>query len=188
MAAPAGRREQLLDAARHVLAQHGYERTTVSSIASRANVAQGTFYLYFPSKEALPPALAEQLSTALGAAASAATAETTTLDAAMTALVEATFTAAEDFKDVLLVANRGIELSGSWEQWLEVTAPWRRALEDLLERLQAAGEVERSLDVPTTALVVRDLLDRAIKARVLYGQERYAEATATLVRRALAAG
>src|SRR5688572_21071421 len=64
-----GRRDQLLSAARDVLAKNGYERTTVSSIATKANVAQGTFYLYFPSKEALPGALAEQLSAAMGKAA-----------------------------------------------------------------------------------------------------------------------
>ncbi len=38
-----GRREQLLAAARAELSAKGYERTTVSSIAGRANVAQGTF-------------------------------------------------------------------------------------------------------------------------------------------------
>src|SRR3712207_4466382 len=73
-----GRREQLLAAAREVLAQNGYERTTVSSIATRANVAQGTFYLYFPSKEALPGALAGQMSAALGAAIDTATADART--------------------------------------------------------------------------------------------------------------
>ena len=52
-------------------------------------------------------------------------------------------------------------------------------------RFQERGEVEPTLDVVTTAYVMRDLLDRTMKARVLFGQPGYADAIATLVRRAL---
>src|SRR3712207_6896253 len=108
-----GRREQLLTAAREVLAQHGYERTTVSSIATRASVAQGTFYLYFPSKEALPGALAEELCVAVGAAIEEATADAATLDDATTAMVEATYRAGDTFADVLLIDRKSTRLNSS---------------------------------------------------------------------------
>ena len=183
--ASGGRREQLLAAAREVLAENGYERTTVSSIASRANVAQGTFYLYFPSKEALPGALAMELSRALGAATARVTAQNLDLDAAIPALQRAVQEAAEEFADVLPVANRGYELAERFDEWLALTEPWRVQLEAFLRRLQDRGEVERSLDVETTAYVMRDLLDRTMKARVLFGETHYADAIATLVRRAL---
>src|SRR3712207_1811339 len=156
-----------LSAAREVLAQHGYERTTVSSIATKANVAQGTFYLYFPSKEALPGALAEQMSIALGEATDRSTLDASSLEDGVEALVGATFAAAENFKDVLPIANRGVELATDWEDWCRITAAWREALERFLQRYQEQGLVEPSLDVPTTANVLRDLLDRAVKARVL---------------------
>jgi AcrR family transcriptional regulator len=180
------RREELLAAARAVLAEHGYERTTVSSIATRANVAQGTFYLYFPSKEALPGALAEQVHEALGAATYRVTEQPANLEDAVEALVGATFEAAEGYKDVLPIANRGVELASDWDEWCRITAPWRDALEHFLRTFQELGSVDASLDVATTAYVLRDLLDRAAKARVLFGQQEYALATATLVRRALA--
>ena len=180
-----GRREQLLAAAREVLAQHGYERTTVSSIASRANVAQGTFYLYFPSKEALPGALAMELSRALGAATARVTAEDHDLERAIPALQEAVKEAAQEFSDVLPIANRGYELAEQFDEWLALTAPWRIQLEAFLRRLQERGEIEESLDVETTAYVMRDLLDRTMKARVLFGETEYADAISTLVRRAL---
>ncbi len=180
-----GRREQLLAAAREVLAEHGYERTTVSSIATRANVAQGTFYLYFPSKEALPGALALELSRALGAATASVTAEDHDLESAIPALQEAVQEAAEQFADVLPIANRGYELAEAFDEWLALTAPWRIQLEAFLRRLQERGEIDASLDVETTAYVMRDLLDRTMKARVLFGEMDYADAIATLVRRAL---
>ena len=46
------RRQQLLDAARTQLLEQGYAKTSVASIVRAAGVAQGTFYLYFDSKEA----------------------------------------------------------------------------------------------------------------------------------------
>lgn len=51
------RREQtagaLLDAARSVLSSKGYHGTKIVDIARAANVGVGTFYLYYPTKEAL---------------------------------------------------------------------------------------------------------------------------------------
>jgi AcrR family transcriptional regulator len=181
------RREDLLAAARAVLAEHGYERTTVSSIATRANVAQGTFYLYFPSKEALPGALALRLSQAMGAATAEAAAVAATLEEGIQALQDGVTAAAEEYRDVLGVANRGFELAEELDEWLRLTAPFRLELEGFIRRFQEQGEIDAGLDVELTAYVLRDLLDRTVKARVLFGESRYAEAIATLVRRALSA-
>lgn len=55
------RRDQILVAAREVFREKGYDRTTVSDVVRRAGVAQGTFYLYFPSKKEAFLALAQEL-------------------------------------------------------------------------------------------------------------------------------
>jgi AcrR family transcriptional regulator len=47
----AATQEQLLDAARAVFGERGYQATTVGAITSRANTAHGTFYLYFRNKQ-----------------------------------------------------------------------------------------------------------------------------------------
>ncbi|MEE8193340.1 MAG: TetR/AcrR family transcriptional regulator [Gemmatimonadales bacterium] len=47
------KRERILDAAVLEIARRGYYDTTVSTIASRAGVADGTIYLYFKNKEDL---------------------------------------------------------------------------------------------------------------------------------------
>lgn len=49
----ARRRQAILAAARVVFAQDGFHRATVDAIARRAEVAKGTIYLYFESKEAI---------------------------------------------------------------------------------------------------------------------------------------
>ncbi|MEE9609109.1 MAG: TetR family transcriptional regulator [Myxococcota bacterium] len=51
------RTEQILEAARVVIAKRGYAKTTLARIAREAGVAKGTLYLYFENKEALLAAI-----------------------------------------------------------------------------------------------------------------------------------
>ena len=65
---PEDRRKAILDAAQEAFADRDYESVPVSEIVRRAGVAQGTFYLYFPTKQAVLYALAERLVAELDAA------------------------------------------------------------------------------------------------------------------------
>ena len=49
---PEVRSEELLDAAQHLFAANGYEKTMIRDIVRKVGVAKGTFYYYFPTKEA----------------------------------------------------------------------------------------------------------------------------------------
>ena len=51
------RRETILDAARGVFAEKGLLASTIDEIAERAEVAKGTIYLYFKSKDEMFTAL-----------------------------------------------------------------------------------------------------------------------------------
>ena len=59
----ARRKQDILQAARAVFAQDGYNRATVAAVARRADLGKGTIYLYFDTKEAI---LAELTLQALG--------------------------------------------------------------------------------------------------------------------------
>ncbi len=53
------RRSEILEAAARLFLEQGYEATTVQMIADGSNVAAGTIYLHFASKEAVLAALRE---------------------------------------------------------------------------------------------------------------------------------
>lgn len=53
---------QLLEAAAAVMAESGYDATTMTEIAERANASIGTLYQYFPNKPAIVLALRNQIS------------------------------------------------------------------------------------------------------------------------------
>ncbi|MBV6510022.1 MAG: hypothetical protein JJLCMIEE_03141 [Acidimicrobiales bacterium] len=68
-----GRRTRtlILSAARDVLAERGYVALRMTDVAARADLSLGGLYRYFPNKDALFGELVEELSTEIGAAASA---------------------------------------------------------------------------------------------------------------------
>jgi AcrR family transcriptional regulator len=47
------RRRQIIDAAKHVFAEAGYHGASIHAIIEGADIARGTFYLYFESKSAV---------------------------------------------------------------------------------------------------------------------------------------
>ncbi len=59
--APDERRSELIAAAQQLFYTKGYERTSVSDIVKAVGVAQGTFYYYFGSKQAILEALVADL-------------------------------------------------------------------------------------------------------------------------------
>lgn len=52
-------RQRLMEAALRLFREQGYDDTTVGQIAEAADVAKGTFFNYFETKEAILPALVE---------------------------------------------------------------------------------------------------------------------------------
>jgi len=57
---PAERREELMNAAQVLFLKHGVRPVTIDQITSSAQVAKGTFYLYFSSKEDILAALGDR--------------------------------------------------------------------------------------------------------------------------------
>jgi len=53
------KRREILEAALKLFSEHGFERTSVATIAVRANVGKGTVYLYFSNKEEILMAIVE---------------------------------------------------------------------------------------------------------------------------------
>jgi AcrR family transcriptional regulator len=57
---PKVRRQELIDIAEKLFVERGYENVAVSDIVKAAHVAQGTFYWYFKSKEAIFAAITDR--------------------------------------------------------------------------------------------------------------------------------
>jgi AcrR family transcriptional regulator len=179
------RRSQLLAAARVVFAKKGYDSATVAEIVARAGVAQGTFYLYFPGKEALAGAFAEELAERFAVLAEEKVARCRTFDSAVARMLETAYEVADEYRDVFLVANRGTELVDDRDEWMNRTAPAREWLEGFVRQWQAENAVDPKARPAVIARVLRDGLDQAAKAYILFGDRNYGRGLGELVRRGL---
>jgi len=137
------RRRAILTAARKVFWEQGYARATMEQVAVLAEVAQGTLYLYFPSKDALYAellvegyeVLRERLLAALGGGGGAAQ--------RAGALIEAFLTFAREhpeyFEIIFFVLQR------------EIAEGWRGALSE--EQLARLAEKESACKQVAAALL-----------------------------------
>jgi AcrR family transcriptional regulator len=182
------RRTQLLTAARAVFGKKGYDEATVSEIVTRAGVAQGTFYLYFPGKQSLAGAFAELVSERFAEVAAEKTSRSRSFDSALVRIFEAAYVVADEHRDIFLVANRGLELVDDLDEWMNRTAPAREWLEGFIKEWQAQGVIDGRVRPAVTARVLRDALDRAAKAFILFGDRNYGRVLAELLRRGLVSG
>lgn len=98
--AKAARREVILEAARRAFAARGLRGTTIADIAEEADIALGTIYLYFPSKEAVFAALSLHLNELI-ATAVFTTPVAVSLEDTVRRKVEAVFSVCEQNRDLI---------------------------------------------------------------------------------------
>ena len=79
----------ILDSALELFRQYGYRRTSMEDIARAANVAKGTLYIYFTSKDELFEALARRLAAQVEADITAALALDLPFEAKVLAVLDA---------------------------------------------------------------------------------------------------
>jgi len=155
------RRADLLVAARAILAEKGLAATTVSEIVARAGVAQGTFYLYFPSKMAILTALNAELNEHILAAVYTATARATSAIEVVNAGVSAAFQVLERYRDVLHVIHSRMTANPTLDDWEEQFGPYRKLIIELIQQRQATGEIENSVNADIWARLIIGLINHA---------------------------
>ena len=103
------RRQQLLSAARKVFRQKGYDGATISDIVGEAGVAQGTFYLYYPSKSAVAVSLRDGLMERMAAAMESAMQPNASFEERLGSLIAASFRVARQNADLFRLAFIGAD-------------------------------------------------------------------------------
>lgn len=177
------RRSEILKAAREVLAEKGLEAAKVSEIVARAGVAQGTFYLYFPSKTSLVLALVEDLTRrnmeVVQRAISGATSLAQVIDLGVRA-VFANMAADSDIAGVIHSRMGLMDIRGECERLYE---PLHSFVAGLLREGIEKGEVDPEVNPNISARLVSGVIENAVDHCYIYGEvEPNEELIAELVR------
>lgn len=113
-------------------------------------------------------------------------ADAATLDDLVAGMLDGVLEAAAPWREGLQLANVAVERVADFEHWTGMLAPWLEAIERAIALGQARGLVRDDVDPQATALVLRDALDRTAKIEIRFKRDGYREATAQLIRGALA--
>ena len=141
----AANRTALVDAARDAFGELGYEATGVRDIVRRTDLASGTFYNYFPDKEAVFRAVVHETGVEVRRRVRAARRDANALDAFVEAGYRAYFEAIVEDPATFAFVQRNLDVLGA--TGLEAELPLGAAeLEEDLAELVARGALP-SLDV-----------------------------------------
>ena len=164
------RRAQLLRAARKVFRAKGYDGASVSEIVREAGVAQGTFYLYFPSKRAAAVSLRDGLMETMARAGVAAVDSRTSFGDRLESLIAAGFKVARKNADLFRLAFIGAdETHPEMHSESKEHASILSAITDLFRDAVDAGEME-AMDPEIAARLATGLLQHAMIEAFVFGQ------------------
>ncbi|MBV9124075.1 MAG: TetR/AcrR family transcriptional regulator [Planctomycetes bacterium] len=153
------RQEEILDAAAGIFAQHGFPKTDLQLVADALQLAKGTLYRYFPSKEALFLAVVDRGMRRLHAAVEA---DCAGVEDPLERIAQAIRTYLAFYKDHPEFAELLIQERAEFKNRKKPTyfvhrdaslGPWR----ELFHRLIAEGRV-RNLPVERILNVMSDLV------------------------------
>ncbi len=162
---------ELLTVARAILAEKGFEATTVSEIVARAGVAQGTFYLYFSSKIALVAALNQEMNEQIVTAVHGATKQASTAREVVAFGVTAAFQQLERYRDILSILHSQVALTQTLEQRELHFGVYHHLVAELIRQRQAIGDVDTSIHADISARLIAGLIDHAADECYLYDKE-----------------
>ena len=164
------RRAQLLKAARKVFRAKGYNGASVSEIVREAGVAQGTFYLYFPSKRDAAVSLRDGLMETMAQAVATAVKSRTSFEDRLESLIAAGFKVARKNADLFRLAFIGAdETHPEMHSESQEHASFFRAITDLFRDGVDAGEME-ALDPEIAARLAIGLLQHAMIEAFVFGE------------------
>ena len=184
------RRTELLEVGRRILAEKGFEATTISEIVAQAGVAQGTFYLYFSSKLALIAALNQEMNEQIVAAVQDATAQAPKAAEVVETGVVAAFRQIERYRDILSILHSQVAMTHTHTQREQQFGIYHHLIAELIRQRQEIGDVDRSINADISARLIAGLIDHAADECYLYDRETrpevYIQEVVLFVKRALA--
>ncbi len=144
-------KERIFRVAMKLFIEKGFENTTVSEITEAADIGKGTFFSYFPTKEAVFGQLGEMMMEAMSAAAE----EGMNTKQPIPVVLKNTLTASADWHESNKpITQQMVRLKIS----MEADTPNKRRLFELLKNLvrngQDNGDLSKEVNVQDAAIVL----------------------------------
>ncbi|ATO50027.1 TetR family transcriptional regulator [Brevibacillus laterosporus] len=156
-----GKYNKILEAAIDVISEKGLDKTSISDIVKKAGIAQGTFYLYFSSKKALIPAIADNLlTTTLERIKEKIQGKENFWDA-LEIVIDETFNITDSYKEIIVLCYSGLAIDYSMEKWEAIYRPYYHWFEVILNKAINDNEIINDINVERMAKMIINLVENA---------------------------
>ncbi|MDM5230559.1 TetR family transcriptional regulator [Lysinibacillus pakistanensis] len=160
--------EKIIQAAIEVFREKGIEKTKVSDIVKAAGIAQGTFYLYFPSRLSVMPAIAKVMVEKIIAAIKEGISLQEPFAKQLEKVVDIVFSLTEDYRDVFALIYAGITQTEHMKEWENIYAPYYEWMNNFLYEAQQQGIIRPSLNTTRSSKLIIGLIESAAEQIYLY--------------------
>ncbi|KZE39908.1 TetR family transcriptional regulator [Bhargavaea cecembensis] len=161
------KRERIIQAAIEVFREHGIEKTKISDIVKKAQIAQGTFYLYFPSKLSVMPAIAEKMAARMEGAIRQSVDSQKEWTGQLREMIGAVFTVTGEYRDVSALVYAGLSATEHVREWEDIYRPLYMRVATIIEEWEREGGV-RKTDPHRTARLLIGLAESAAEQVYLF--------------------
>ncbi|MBO1002864.1 TetR family transcriptional regulator [Pseudogracilibacillus auburnensis] len=155
----------------NVFKEKGIEKATVSEIVKGAGIAQGTFYLYFPSKLSVIPAIAEVMIEKAISLFHEQMDNQVPFTEQLQILIEIVFEYTENYREIYALLYVGLGSNQQLNEWEAIYEPYYELISSLLRNAQQNGEVCDNLHAKRTATLLIGLLETAAEQSYLYDEQ-----------------
>ncbi|GKV64947.1 MULTISPECIES: TetR family transcriptional regulator [Sporosarcina] len=171
-----GKKTAIVQSAIQVFKEQGIEKTKISDIVKRAGIAQGTFYLYFPSKLSLMPAIAEVMVVKTMDIVKHTVDDQAPYPKQFEQMVDAIYEVNKEYYEILAVIYSGLASTEQIREWEAVYAPFYKWVSEKLKAAKAAGAVRDSIKPDRTAKILIGLIESTAEQVFLYASHDENEA------------
>lgn len=162
------KKEKIVYAAIEVFQEKGVEKTKISDIVKLAGIAQGTFYLYFPSKLSVMPAIAEVMVEKMILAVKEKVQNDAPFSSKVAQVIDAVFNFIAEYREIQALMYAGLASTEHIKEWEAVYEPLYMWLSEFLSEAKEAGEIRDSVHVERTAKLFIALVESAAEQVYLY--------------------
>ena len=162
------KKDRIINAAIDVFRQMGIEKAKIADITQKAGVAQGTFYLYFPSKLSVMPDIAEKMVLLTVDDIQASVDVNAPFSQQLEQIVDSVFRQIKAHRDIHAFIHAGLAQTGSLKEWESLYQPFYEQMSRFLEHFKTEGILRQSLCAQDAAKLVIGLIESTAEQVYLY--------------------
>lgn len=162
------KKQKIIEATIEQFASKGVENTKISDIVKAAGIAQGTFYLYFPSKFSVMPEIAKYAVEEIMKEIHSSIDLSDDFDKKIEDLVRAVFRITDNKREIFAMLYAGLAQSEHLKQWESIYSPFYDWMNAFLQQLSEEGKIRKNINCARTSRILIGLIESTAEQLYLY--------------------